>query len=324
MSVESTGELQRELLEAVSRSFYLSIRFLPKKMRRAVVVGYLLARASDTVADSSSENPADRLAALGGMKLAMDEEPPEELSESLLGFVDGVDHAGEKGLLHRCGEVIAAYYQLPLEERVPVQKVIHTIIDGQFGDIQTFEIDPVGGIRSLGNSDALRPYTYAVAGCVGRFWTEIAAVTLGPLVVSGSIDEQLAVGERFGRGLQMINIGREVAKDRANGRCYLPKDWQGEREVSIEDDPAAVWKAAGDWREECSSLIAEGKIYASAMRGVRLRFTAMLPALIAEETLALLNEATWDDVESGVKVTRATVKRLARRALWFAIFGARR
>ena len=42
----------RQLLSAVSRSFYLSMRFLPREMRPGVAVGYLLARATDTVADT--------------------------------------------------------------------------------------------------------------------------------------------------------------------------------------------------------------------------------------------------------------------------------
>ena len=40
------------LLSAVSRSFYLSMRFLPRETRPGVAVGYLLARATDTVADA--------------------------------------------------------------------------------------------------------------------------------------------------------------------------------------------------------------------------------------------------------------------------------
>jgi len=45
------------LLKRVSRSFYLSVRLLPAPMRRGVCLGYLLARASDTIADTQ-KNPA--------------------------------------------------------------------------------------------------------------------------------------------------------------------------------------------------------------------------------------------------------------------------
>ena len=37
----------------VSRSFYLSISILPKPLRDPVALGYLLARASDTIADTA-------------------------------------------------------------------------------------------------------------------------------------------------------------------------------------------------------------------------------------------------------------------------------
>ncbi|MBP6602801.1 MAG: squalene/phytoene synthase family protein, partial [Verrucomicrobiales bacterium] len=42
----------RELLKSVSRSFYLSMRFLPAGMRDPISLGYLLARFSDTIADA--------------------------------------------------------------------------------------------------------------------------------------------------------------------------------------------------------------------------------------------------------------------------------
>ena len=46
------GDLSRKVLKDVSRSFYLSLRFLPKGFRAPTSVGYLLARASDTIADA--------------------------------------------------------------------------------------------------------------------------------------------------------------------------------------------------------------------------------------------------------------------------------
>ena len=52
------------LLSAVSRSFYLSMRFLPREMRSGVAVGYLLARATDTVADAVDMDCRERLALL--------------------------------------------------------------------------------------------------------------------------------------------------------------------------------------------------------------------------------------------------------------------
>src|ERR1700760_3969843 len=49
------------LLRGVSRSFYLSVRFLPGRIRTAIALGYLLARASDTIADTNQLPPAERI-----------------------------------------------------------------------------------------------------------------------------------------------------------------------------------------------------------------------------------------------------------------------
>ena len=40
------------LLKGVSRSFYLTIRLLPAALQAPIAVGYLLARATDPVADT--------------------------------------------------------------------------------------------------------------------------------------------------------------------------------------------------------------------------------------------------------------------------------
>src|SRR5213593_5271350 len=45
-------QLRTTILRSVSRSFYLSIRFLPAQLREPITLAYLLARATDSVADT--------------------------------------------------------------------------------------------------------------------------------------------------------------------------------------------------------------------------------------------------------------------------------
>src|ERR1043166_1458944 len=52
------------LLRSVSRSFYLSIRILPARLREPVALAYLLARSADTVADTAQISPAVRMETL--------------------------------------------------------------------------------------------------------------------------------------------------------------------------------------------------------------------------------------------------------------------
>src|SRR6266487_6517017 len=55
----SVNEL--ELLKPFSRSFYISIRLLPRALREPVALAYLLARTSDTIADSSAVDVEKRI-----------------------------------------------------------------------------------------------------------------------------------------------------------------------------------------------------------------------------------------------------------------------
>ena len=64
-------DLTGELLKAVSRSFYLTIYWLPAAMRSGVALGYMLARATDSVADTSSAAPEQRESVLRAMGQAI-------------------------------------------------------------------------------------------------------------------------------------------------------------------------------------------------------------------------------------------------------------
>ena len=50
--------LRGPVLRSVSRSFYLSLRFLPRPLRDPLSLAYLLARATDSIADTP-EPPAN-------------------------------------------------------------------------------------------------------------------------------------------------------------------------------------------------------------------------------------------------------------------------
>src|SRR5579862_7774300 len=54
----------KEVLKATARSFYLTLRVLPARVRPQIGLAYLLARTTDTVADTEIVPPAQRLDAL--------------------------------------------------------------------------------------------------------------------------------------------------------------------------------------------------------------------------------------------------------------------
>ena len=286
------------LLREVSRSFYLSIRILPGPMRRPVSLAYLLARASDTLADTPGVDAAEKLALLDGFRAELGG-GAGDWRGSLERFGSRQKHAGEKALLEQLGSLFAELGGLPAEERRHVTEVATTIVSGQRLDVER------AGERRMRDADSLEDYCHRVAGCVGLFWTRIGLATLGSRFSKSDEGELEAMGERFGRGLQLVNILRDLPGDLDQGRCYLPTD----------PEPGAILVEAAHWRSIARQRMADGLEYARRMRGRRLKVAVALPAFIGRETLDLLDDADWSALKGGVKVDRATVRHCFWRAL---------
>src|SRR5258706_7938369 len=68
MELQTSRELLTTLLKQVSRSFYLTLRVLPRAIRTQIGVAYLLARATDTIADTEIIPVEARLQALDDLR----------------------------------------------------------------------------------------------------------------------------------------------------------------------------------------------------------------------------------------------------------------
>src|SRR5438067_1444672 len=81
----SSPPLLTDLLKQVSRSFYLTLRVLPGAIRPQISLAYLLARASDTIADTALVPAATRLEALRALRQnILGEKPPPLLVAEIL------------------------------------------------------------------------------------------------------------------------------------------------------------------------------------------------------------------------------------------------
>ena len=315
--------LQGPLLAAVSRSFYLSLRFLPPPVRGALSVSYLLARAADTIADVEASAATERLELLEQFRAASANAADSGFLKSVATFAGKVDHAGERELLVRLGECFQQGTKLTVGAQGKVRGVLGHILDGMVLDLKHFP--DATTLRSLNSDAELEEYTWLVAGCVGEFWTAICAAEL-PGVFTRPEADMMALGSRFGKGLQLINILRDQAGDALIGRCYLPGD--ALEAAGLRGSP--VWPAS-DWRPwhvvrqeliaRARTYLADGWTYAASQRSMRLRFATLMPLLIGEGTLARMGALPADGAPPAVKVTRPEVKRYARRALWMAVTG---
>ncbi|YCM46754.1 squalene/phytoene synthase family protein [Verrucomicrobiaceae bacterium 227] len=292
--------LDTQVLKDVSRSFYLSLRFLPKNFRPAASLGYLLARASDTFADATIWSVEERRELLEGFRRHVLEGADFSAPRDTEGLPDG-----ERVLLGHLDDCMTALAGLSEAEQKSIRKVVGIITEGQTWDLVRFD---GAGVTGLKDDCELRHYTYQVAGCVGEFWTEIGFETDDDFATQPE-REMNELGQAYGRSLQLINILRDVPEDLANGRIYLPNA------VSREE----LMAARGPWIEEALAGLDSAGKYAAALNGKRMRFGTILPALIGRETLRRLQGASWEEWEAKVKVTRAEVRGMMWQAVKFAL-----
>ena len=293
------------LLRDVSRSFYLSLRVLPAEVRPQVGLAYLLARASDTVADTKAVPRERRLELLGRMRKG-DFASVRELAP-------GQALAGERELLERLDECAREKARLSARDRELIDGLLDTIVSGQIFDLERF---PEGGVTALKDDAELDKYTYLVAGCVGEFWTRMCAEHL-PAFAALDQEEMLRLGVRFGKGLQLVNVLRDVAADLRMGRCYIP--FAGPERLL---DPAFGGFAVeyGRWLDAAAEHLDAGWRYALNIPPSlkRVRLACAWPIWIGLETIALMRRANPLDPAQRVMVRQGRVYLFLAESALFA------
>ena len=315
----------REILKGVSRSFYLSLRVLPADIRETAGLGYLLARAADTLADTDLVPETERLKNLDTFRRVLrGEEAPTSLHN--LGMQSGPhSQLHETTLLHRLPEIVGLFFALPPAHRAVTERVLRTLTDGMVFDLQHFS-GTQNATRSLATPADTELYAYQVAGCVGEFWTDL--LLLGPLVDRPRPWREAMIrrGVTFGKGLQMINILRDLPKDLARGRCYLSQEKLRQFHLTL-SDLAAITSGQDVLRktlEQFEALyrdqitlarawLAEGLAYTLALPrlSVRLRLAVLWPLFIGLSTLRLLDRRLSSQrFSQGLRISRAQVYRI--------------
>jgi farnesyl-diphosphate farnesyltransferase len=301
------------LLKPVSRSFYLSIRLLPRALREPVALAYLLARTSDTIADSNAATVERRIELLDRFARAIagkDQSLGEELGKLLLAQADPSTELrmtdGEKNLLESADTVLRALQNVSPEDQRDVRELLAIITRGQRQDLTRWS----GGLAALANAEELREYTYLVAGCVGEFWTRVCFRKVQSFTSRLEAD-MLELGRNYGRGLQLVNILRDAGSDLRAGRCYFPEDELRAANLSASDlldAPAAFLPNYSRWIAEARAGLDAGLEYSIAINPPRVRVATVLPAMIGVRTLSLLEESGLEALRTRVKVPRSEVR----------------
>lgn len=300
-------DLAGPLLASVSRSFYLTIRILPSGLRAPIGLAYLLARASDTIADTADAPAAVRLkylAAFGEMIRGGNGVGLTDLQRDIRPVV-----AGECELIAKLDRCLGWLASMEETDRRDIAAVMEKIIRGQALDLERFA-EP-GGIVALQSAAELDEYTYLVAGCVGEFWTRICLRHLPRYATLDPVELE-RVGVNYGKGLQLVNILRDAPADLRDGRCYLPEDELRAAGIAphrLASDPAAARPVFERWEAQARAHLDDGFRYIEALRPARLRVGCFLPWYLGVETLRLIHERPPLESRERIKVPRSTVYR---------------
>ncbi len=174
-------------------------------------------------------------------------------------------------------------------------------------DLSTFPGASVADLTALKTLDDLDRYTYHVAGCVGEFWTSLMCAHRKALG-NWDIHQMSEVGVRFGKGLQLTNIVKDIAHDLQKGRCYIPEMMLNE--AGLRPSDLLDQNNLPRFRPVLSKLIRlavehldQGWLYTMSIprREARLRLACMWPILSAGESLKLVMNST-DLLNPAVKV----------------------
>lgn len=306
------------LLKGVSRSFYITLRVLPVGMRDPIGIAYLLARAADTIADTSLIPPGQRMELLLSLRNQVNGTPDEAALARMAAEVGSQQtDSDEKILLESLGAALTVLSQLSYFDRETVRDIVTTLTKGMEFDLHTFPDESSGRIVALREFSELDQYTYMVAGCVGEFWTKMTFVHVSG-TFAGNPEVALSRGIRFGKALQMTNVLRDCGKDLRIGRCYLPSTMLDRFDISPQDLllpktslPAQpllfelVAKTLDHYREAIDYTLSLPTF------AVRLRLACLWPVLIGLETLLLLvSNDHWLDPAKVSKIRRGDVYRI--------------
>jgi farnesyl-diphosphate farnesyltransferase len=331
-----------QLLKATSRSFYLTLRVLPAAVRPQIGLAYLLARTTDTIADTEILPVEQRLAALQKLRerILGQSSAPQPFGE----LAQSQGSPAEKNLLERVEASLAALKEFSEADQKLIRDVLTTITTGQemdlqrFGSLNSTKPRPAGQqIIALDTPAELDDYTYRVAGCVGEFWTKICRAHLFP---NARLDDEqfIADGVRFGKGLQLVNILRDLSADLKNGRCYLPAERMEQAQLFPEIllSPAAATKFLPlfhEYLDKAEAHLAAGWHYTNTLPfgQFRVRLACAWPVLIGVRTIEKLRAADMMEMRERVKVSRREVRGIIFRSLlacplpfaWRKLYGAK-
>ena len=317
--------LFQHILKSVSRSFYLSLRVLPSSVRKQVSLAYLFCRAADTIADTPVFPHGRRLQILQAFRRQFLSATPSFDDLDQLRSVALPQHTRQEEcrVLDHLPDCFRVFGGLAAVDQQLIRELVLTLTHGMEMDLTYFPEETASSMQAFPDLATLDLYTYYVAGVVGEFWTKIHKAHMQTWQPQ-AFQTLCALGSRFGQGLQMTNILKDLGKDLSIGRCYLPKERLEPLEISMEEltQPSTLqrlrpliaqltWHTLEHLDQACQYVLQ------LPSKAWRLRLSCMWPLLFAVQTLEIMYRSeVLLDPEARVKISRGVVYRTMLRSIW--------
>ncbi len=246
-------------------------------------LAFLACKTADTIADTELIPADERLKLLDAYReLFADTTGGNARSIAQTVLMPEGGSKAERALIQNLDSLTQAIRNLDSRDWLLIQELVLELTQGMQNDLQG---------KLIRNLQELEQYTYYVAGCVGRFWTKMMKLHFSFGTNFGKESER--IGEKIGKGLQLVNILRDRPQDLKRGRSYIPPD------VPLAD----IFALARNYLKEYERYCAYFPWYAC-----RLKAVVRLPARLGFKTLELL-ESRKDRPHTDVvvKVSRLQV-----------------
>ena len=208
---------QEHMLIGVSRTFALTIPQLPMELRRAVGNAYLLCRIADTIEDDTGLTAGQKTHHLQTLIDILDTgSGAEAFARELHLRLDPSTPTAERELIRGCARVLRITGNLDQRQQAAIARCVRIMGCGM--DRFERERSPHG----LETLDDHERYCYVVAGVVGEMLTELFCGHSDR--IDARREELMSRAVRFGQGLQMTNILKDVWDDLERDTCWLPRD----------------------------------------------------------------------------------------------------
>ncbi len=301
------------MLPQVSRTFAPTIRMLPEGLRMQVTTAYLLCRIADTVEDSealSLNQKKELLQAYSQIFLKKEKSALPSFFDAIAKFPR---ETADDRLVHDLDKVMRVYHSFSPLMQTHIAKWVVEMSLGMHKYAQSLHKKRYSFLKSMKELDE---YTYYVAGTVGYLLTELFSYYSKKITppIRGKMEK---LAGSFGKGLQLVNIIRDMTVDLRRGQSYIPDElltkYRLTRETIFEQKNAR--QAELLFNELIRNAVehldkALDYILLIPKEETRIRLFCMLPLFWAMRTLQKIQFNTLSLLGSEkIKVTRSMIRK---------------